>query len=91
MSKIICKDKIFIIETENTHYIIGIDNAGFNRHVYWGKKCDVNDYEIDYNNGKTHITQCLMKLRRNIPCSVQQCTEGVRLKQILRTVAVKLI
>lgn len=52
MSKIICKDKIFVIETENTHYVIGIDNAGCNRHIYWGKKCDVNDYEIDYNNGE---------------------------------------
>lgn len=52
MSKIICKDKIFVIETENTHYVIGIDNVGFNRHVYWGKKCDVNDYEIDYNYGE---------------------------------------
>ncbi len=52
MSKIICRDKIFVIETENTHYVIGIDNTGCNRHVYWGKKCDVNDYEIDYNNGE---------------------------------------
>lgn len=52
MSKIICRDKIFVIETENTHYVIGIDNEGFNRHVYWGKKCDVNDYEIDYNHGE---------------------------------------
>lgn len=34
MSKIICKDKIFVIETENTHYVIGIDNAGCNRHIY---------------------------------------------------------
>ena len=52
MSKIICKDKIFVIETENTHYVIGIDKEGCNRHVYWGKKCDVNDYEIDYNHGE---------------------------------------
>lgn len=52
MSKIICKDNIFVIETENTHYVIGVDKEGVNRHIHWGNKCDADDYVIDYNDGE---------------------------------------
>ena len=52
MSKIICKDNIFILETKSTHYVIGIDSEGGNHHIYWGRKCDIDDYEIDFNEGE---------------------------------------
>ncbi len=39
-------DKIFVLETKNTHYVLGVDDAGFNRHIHWGRKCDVKDYFI---------------------------------------------
>lgn len=43
---IICKDNIFILETKNTHYVLGVDKYGYNRHIHWGKKCDADDYFI---------------------------------------------
>lgn len=39
-------DKIFVLETKNTHYVLGVDGAGFNHHIHWGKKCEVQDYFI---------------------------------------------
>lgn len=47
MSKIICKNNIFVLETKNTHYVMGIDEAGYNHHIHWGQKCDVSDYCAD--------------------------------------------
>lgn len=38
------KNRIFVLETENTHYVFGIDPAGHNRHLHWGAKCDPADY-----------------------------------------------
>lgn len=43
---IICKDNIFILETKNTHYVLGVDKYGYNHHLHWGKKCNANDYFI---------------------------------------------
>ena len=43
---IVCKDNIFILETRNTHYVLGLDKFGYNHHNHWGKKCDVEDYFI---------------------------------------------
>lgn len=43
---IICKKNIFILETKNTHYVLGVDKYGYNRHLHWGKKCDADDYYI---------------------------------------------
>ena len=31
---IVCKDNIFILETRNTHYVLGVDNFGYNRHIH---------------------------------------------------------
>lgn len=39
-----CKDNIFVLESANTHYVVGIDKDGVNRHIYWGPKCSVDDY-----------------------------------------------
>lgn len=38
------ENRIFVLETENTHYVFGIDPAGYNRHLHWGAKCDPVDY-----------------------------------------------
>ena len=38
------ENRIFVLETENTHYVFGIDPAGYNRHLLWGAKCDPADY-----------------------------------------------
>lgn len=38
------ENRIFVLETENTHYVFGIDPAGYNRHLHWGAKCDPADY-----------------------------------------------
>ena len=43
---IVCKDNIFILETKNTHYVLGVDKYGYNRHIHWGKKCSADDYFI---------------------------------------------
>ena len=37
---------IFVLETKNTHYVIGIDSLGCNRHIHWGGKCDISDYSM---------------------------------------------
>ncbi|MCH5190748.1 MAG: alpha-galactosidase [Oscillospiraceae bacterium] len=44
----LCENNIFVLETKNTHYVIGVDRYGHNRHLHWGKKCDINDYFIEY-------------------------------------------
>lgn len=49
MSIISYQNNIFVLETRNTHYVFGIDSAGYNHHIHWGKKCDINDYTVDYN------------------------------------------
>ena len=55
----ILKDNIFVLETKNTHYVLGIDQRGNNRHVHWGKKCNINDYEAkpiwDENSNHTSL------------------------------------
>lgn len=37
---------IFVLETEHTHYVFGIDENCVNRHIHWGRKCPVGDYEM---------------------------------------------
>ena len=52
---------IFILETENTHYVIGIDKTGYNHHIHWGKKCNPDDYDIntvgDENSNHTMLDE----------------------------------
>lgn len=47
------KGNIFVLETKNTHYVIGVDEYGNNRHLHWGDKCDIDDYFIE-NNGDSN-------------------------------------
>ncbi|MGN1160842.1 MAG: alpha-galactosidase [Candidatus Fimenecus sp.] len=39
-----CKNNIFVLETANTQYVLGVDKYGYNHHLHWGKKCDINDF-----------------------------------------------
>lgn len=48
MPVIVKENNVFILETKNTHYVLGVDKNGYNRHIHWGEKCDTNDYTIDY-------------------------------------------
>ena len=40
------KGNIFVIETKNTHYVIGADEYGTVHNLHWGAKCPTADYEI---------------------------------------------
>lgn len=39
-----CENNVFVLETKNTQYVLGIDKNGYNRHIHWGKKCPVSDF-----------------------------------------------
>lgn len=55
----ILKDNVFVLETKNTHYVLGVDKYGYNRHIHWGRKCNINDYEAkdiwDENSNHTRL------------------------------------
>ena len=55
----ILNNNIFVLETKNTHYVLGVDKYGYNRHIHWGKKCNANDYEAtdiwDENSNHTRL------------------------------------
>lgn len=40
---------VFILETQNTHYVMSVDNEGVLCHEHWGKKCaDIEDYRCTF-------------------------------------------
>lgn len=47
MSVIKLENNIFVLETKNTHYVMGIDKYGVNRHIYWGSKIPHCDFELN--------------------------------------------
>ena len=53
---IINQNNIFIIQTKAYDYVVGVDSQGKNRHLHWGKKCNIEDFEtkggfnVDYFN-----------------------------------------
>lgn len=55
------KDNIFILETPNTHYVLGVDRYGYNHHLHWGRKCEMQDYCIeeisDENSNNTMLDE----------------------------------
>ncbi len=55
----VLQNNIFVLETKNTHYVLGVDNNGYNRHIHWGKKCNLNDYNAtdiwDENSNQTEL------------------------------------
>ena len=43
------KDGVFILETENTHYVMSVSEQGLLCHEHWGRKCaDIEDYRCTY-------------------------------------------
>ncbi len=42
--KILERDGVFILETENTHYVMAVDCEGTLSHLHWGKPCKDEDY-----------------------------------------------
>ena len=59
MAVYILKNNVFVLSTKNTHYVLGVDKYGYNRHIHWGKKCNVKDYETtdiwDENSNHTRL------------------------------------
>ena len=59
MSVKVLNGNIFVLETKNTHYVIGVDKFGYNHHLHWGKKCPVSDYSFkeakDENSNHTML------------------------------------
>lgn len=43
---IIAKDNLFILETKNAHYVVGVDIHGNAHQLHWGKKCPTADYDF---------------------------------------------
>ena len=46
--KILENGGVFILETENTHYIMAVDSEGVLNHLHWGGKCPEEDYFSTY-------------------------------------------
>lgn len=40
------KNNIFVIETQNLHYVLGVLDNGMLQHIHFGDKCNVDDYEV---------------------------------------------
>jgi alpha-galactosidase len=57
--------KIYILETKNTHYVVGADEAGIVRHIHWGKKAMAEDYCIpeiyDVNSNHSALDRSLQE------------------------------
>ena len=51
---ILVKDNIFVLETKNTHYVIGADKFGTVHNLHWGKKCRIEDYELPESDDIQH-------------------------------------
>lgn len=44
---------VFILETQNTHYVMSVDNKGVLTHIHWGKKCEIADYKPTFIGGES--------------------------------------
>lgn len=60
------KNNIFILETKNTHYVFGVDEEGYNRHIHWGNKCNYDDYEFVHVNGENSNNTVQDEIRQEI-------------------------
>ncbi|MBQ9229242.1 MAG: alpha-galactosidase [Eubacterium sp.] len=43
---ILANGNIYILETKNTHYVVGIDRHGYAHRLHWGAKCPITDYDF---------------------------------------------
>ena len=44
---------VFILETENTHYVMAVDKEGVLTHIHWGDKCAIEDYSPVYKGNES--------------------------------------
>lgn len=44
---------VFILETENTHYVMAVDKEGILTHIHWGDKCAIEDYAPVYKGNES--------------------------------------
>ena len=44
---------VFILETENTHYVMAVDKEGVLTHIHWGDKCAIEDYAPVYKGNES--------------------------------------
>lgn len=63
---IICKNNIFVLETKNTHYVLGVDKYGYNHHIHWGKKCSIQDYTIEDSDDENSNHSMLDNFRQEL-------------------------
>lgn len=62
--KILEKNGVFILETENTHYVMAVDNEGVLNHLHWGRPCNEEDYVstyISWERNSNHSSRDLSK------------------------------
>ena len=55
---------VFILETQNTHYVMDVDKEGVLTHLHWGKKCEIADYKATYtgnNDSSNHSARDICK------------------------------
>lgn len=61
MAVLKCENNLFVLRTNNTDYALCIDENGYNRHIYWGKKCRAEDYFVlctgDENSNHTKLDE----------------------------------
>lgn len=61
MAVLKCENNLFVLRTKNTDYALCIDKNGYNRHIYWGKKCKAEDYFVqctgDENSNHTRLDE----------------------------------
>ncbi len=41
-------NKVFVLETQSTHYVLAVNCEGELEHIHWGRKCAIEDYESLY-------------------------------------------
>ena len=73
-----CENNIFVLETQNTQYVLGVDKYGYNHHLHWGKKCDINDFGTPQIGDQNSNHPMLDASGRNTRLSVKPCIEAVR-------------
>lgn len=47
---------VFVIETKNTHYVMGVNDSGLLQHIHWGMKAPVDEYTVvkDWERNSNH-------------------------------------
>lgn len=62
--KITESNRVFIIETKSTHYVMAVDCEGVLNHLYWGKPCKAVDYISSYNGWEKNSNHSARELSK---------------------------